>query len=143
MSDPDRCLPGPPHRRLADLLWVWLGGAAGTAARFLLSRAVPEAAGLPVGIFAVNVAGAFVLGLLLERLVLAGSDVGRRRWLRLFLGTGFLGGFTTYSALALDSADLLAAGLTLPAAAYAVGTVLVGAGASVAGIAVGTRTGRR
>ena len=61
---------------------------------------------------------------------------------RLFVGTGFLGGFTTYSALALDTAALAGAGLAGHAAAYGLGTVVVGAAASLVGILVAARVRR-
>jgi CrcB protein len=122
---------------------VWLGGAAGTCARFLLSRVVPHVARVPVATLLINVVGAFALGVLLEALVRRGSDVGRRRILRLLLGTGFLGGFTTYSALAVDTVTLARDGLPGHAVSYATASVLVGGLASVAGVAVGARTGRR
>ena len=84
-----------------------------------------------------NLAGAFVLGALLEHLAARGPDEGRRRALRLTLGTGFCGGFTTYSALAVDTDGLLRAGQAGPALAYALGTVALGLAASALGIAVG------
>jgi CrcB protein len=136
MSDPDAPALRPPHQRPALLATVWLGGFLGTGSRYLLGQVVPHLGRVPIGTVMINVLGAFTLGVLLQRLGSAGPDVGRRRWLRLFLGTGFLGGFTTYSALALDSTMLLRAGLTGQAAAYALGTLLVGALASLAGIAV-------
>lgn len=103
---------------------------------------VPEVEVFPVATFGVNLVGAFVLGALLEGLARSGPDTGRRLGARLFVGTGVLGGFTTYSALATATAELTSAGLPWWAAAYAFGTVLLGAVASVAGIAVGGRLGR-
>ena len=81
-----------------------------------------------------NLAGAFALGVLLEALVRRGADHGGRRIVRLTLGTGFLGGFTTYSALATDTAALWGAGGASLGTVYAVGSVLVGALATAAGI---------
>ncbi|MHA7208748.1 fluoride efflux transporter FluC [Arthrobacter sp. MDT1-65] len=133
---------GPPHRRPADLLLVFVGGMAGTLARFGLAGALPVPAGLPLGIFLINITGAFALGLLLEALAQRGPDEGRRRAVRLLLGTGFLGGFTTYSALAVDSALLLGAGRAVEGLAYLAVSVLVGLVATGAGIAVGARRRR-
>lgn len=93
-----------------DLLVVAIGGTIGTALREVVSVAIPAVGSVPVGIFVINVVGACALGVLLEALSRRGADIGRRRTLRLLLGTGVLGGFTTYSALALDSALLLTAG---------------------------------
>ncbi len=115
----------------------------GTLARFGLSEVLPTPAGLPVGIFLINIAGAFALGLLLEALARRGPDAGRRRGLRLLLGTGFLGGFTTYSALAVDSALLVGGGRVAAGLGYLAVSVLVGLGATVLGIAAGSLVRRR
>lgn len=120
---------------------VALGGALGTGAREAISLAVPPIGGVPVAILGINVVGAFLLGLLLESLLRRGPDVGRRRDLRLFFGTGVLGGFTTYSALAADSSVLLIEGRALVGVLYAVGSVVLGALASWGGIVLARRIG--
>jgi CrcB protein len=79
----------------------------------------------------------------LETLASRGPDDGRRRRLRLLLGTGVLGGFTTYSALATETGLLLTDGRAGAALLYALGTVIVGALASWAGIGAGRALGRR
>jgi len=132
----------PVHLHWRHILLVFAGGAIGTAARYLLSSVIPPAAGVPVGTFGINVAGAFLLGWLLEALALRGPDTGRRRLLRLFAGTGTLGGFTTYSAFAVDADGLIAAHQPGLSILYAVATIVVGALASVAGIALGASLGR-
>ena len=81
--------------------------------------------------------------MLLQVLGRTGADPGRRRLARLFGGTGILGGFTTYSALATDTVRLWQTGSPAESAGYAVGTVLLGAIASVAGIAGGALFRRR
>ncbi|MGA1836802.1 CrcB family protein [Herbiconiux sp. 11R-BC] len=135
--------PLPAHVQPGYLALVALGGMIGTGLRELIVLAVPAVGPYPVAIFGINIVGAFVLGALLETLALGGSDEGRRRRLRLFVGTGVLGGFTTYSALATDSGLLLTGGQPGPAVVYAVATVLLGAVASWLGIAVGGLLGRR
>ncbi|RJT83120.1 CrcB family protein [Arthrobacter cheniae] len=141
---PDRRSAGdrPVHLRAADLGLVFIGGTGGTLARFGLAEVLPTPEGLPLGIFLVNIIGAFALGLLLEALARRGPDEGRYRTLRLLLGTGFLGGFTTYSALAVDSALLIDAGRAPEALAYLASSVLVGLAATAAGIAAGSRVRR-
>ncbi|WP_199906935.1 fluoride efflux transporter FluC [Aeromicrobium chenweiae] len=114
---------------------VALGGAAGTLTRYGISHPLDDGRLLPAGTFGVNVAGSFVLGALLTALVLRGDDSGGRRTLRLLLGTGFLGGFTTYSALAVQTHTLLRDDHVALGLAYAVGSVLAGLGAAGAGIA--------
>ena len=130
----------PVHLRPAYLLLVLVGGTVGTAAREALSLTFPPLDGIPYAIFGINITGAFVLGLLLEALVRRGPDHGGRRTARLMLGTGVLGGFTTYSALATDAAHLIGNGGAGFGIAYGLATVIVGAAATWAGIAVAAAT---
>jgi CrcB protein len=133
----------PPHRRWSLLALVAAGGTVGTALRQALLLLAPDLERFPVTTFAINLAGAFALGVLLELLVRSGPDDGRRRGIRLLVGTGVLGGFTTYSALAAATAMLAATGLAGWAVVYALGTVVLGAAMSVAGIAFGGAIARR
>lgn len=80
-------------------------------------------------------AGAFLLGALLEALAHRGPDTGGRRMLRLGLGTGVLGGFTTYSTLAVETAAR-APGL---GTAYLAASVLTGVLAGLAGVLTARR----
>ncbi|WP_336659663.1 fluoride efflux transporter FluC [Leucobacter sp. USHLN153] len=143
--EPSATAPPSPGfaQHLRAALLVGAGGVFGTAARFLLSEAIPKAGGVPVGILLINLTGAFILGVLLEALALRGSDTGGRRIARLFFGTGVLGGYTTYSTLATDSALLIHDGRAGTAALYAVGTVLLGAVASVLGILLARRVSQK
>ena len=131
------------HLRARSIALVFVGGALGTAARAGLVQALPPRAGVPVAVLGINVVGAFVLGLLLELLQRGGEDRGRRRDLRLLAGTGILGGFTTYSALATDTATLLADGRPGTATAYALGTLVLGLAAALLGVLVGGRLAPR
>ncbi len=128
--------PRPLHLRGRYLLLVGAGGTLGTAAREALTLAFPPRGGVPVTTVAINLVGALLLGLLMEVLARRGDDTGRRRTIRLLVGTGMLGGFTTYSALATDTVLMLrhsaVAGL-----AYAGTTVIVGAGATLLGVLCG------
>jgi CrcB protein len=142
MIDPD-ALPRPVHLRWQYLALVFAGGTVGTALRELLAITVPPVAGVAVVIVGINIVGAFLLGLLLETLMRRGPDEGRRRHLRLLLGTGVLGGFTTYSALATDTALLLADDRLGTALLYALGSVIAGALASWVGIGAGAALHRR
>lgn len=147
-SDPAR---RPAHLHPRSIGLVLLGGTAGTAARAALSLVFPPVGGLPITTLAINAVGAFLLGALLESLTSSGGEA-RHRSARLLLGTGVLGGFTTYSALAADTALLLGGGASSGSAPdefvlagggwgtaailYAVGTVVTGVLAARGGIAV-------
>jgi CrcB protein len=113
---------------------VALGGAGGSLARHGVELLLGTSDGLPVGTLTVNLVGAFALGALLEGLVTRGSDAGHRRAARLLVGTGFLGGFTTFSALAVEADGLLRDGRIGLALGYVLTTVVVGLVASLAGI---------
>lgn len=125
----------PAHHSPGTIALVATGGAIGTGLRYGLILILPPWHGIPVAILIVNVVGAFVLGLLLESLaeLAPGHRLGRR--LRLGVGTGVLGGFTTYSTLATDNVALALASPAL-ALAYGVGTVIIGGLASIVGIAL-------
>lgn len=127
--------------RGAALALVALGGASGSALREAVALALALPGAPLVATLAVNVVGAFLLGLLLEALAGAGARgfEGRLGAARLLLGTGFCGGFTTYSAVAVQGAELLRGGDTVTAVAYAVITLLLGALATLAGVALGSR----
>lgn len=140
--DPDVDVDDPgPVARPVHLRWRYLGivavgGAVGTAARDGLSSAFPADHGVSWSIFWINIAGALLLGLLLEHLAHRGPDEGRRRTQRLLLGTGVLGGFTTYSTLATSTALLFLDGRGLTGAGYALLTVVAGAIATGIGLVV-------
>jgi len=129
----------PPHRQWRSLGLVALGGAVGTGVRAALAGALPAVDGVSWTILGINVVGAFCLGLLLEALAHRGPDVGRRRAVRLFVGTGVLGGFTTYSTLADDTAKLLDTARWGAGTGYALLSVLLGLAAVVAGTWVAGR----
>jgi fluoride exporter len=126
------------HLSPASIALVALGGAAGTGLRYWIGAVVPRWWGVPVTTFGINMVGAFLLGVLLELLteLHLGSDWNQR--IRLGIGTGGLGGFTTYSSLANDTA-MLAAAHPARAAGYALATVTVGAAASLTGILLARR----
>ena len=125
--------PRPAHLSWANIGLVAAGGGAGTGLRYVITMVVPAWAGVPVATFGINIVGALLLGVLLELLAKHGLDIGWTRRVRLGVGTGVLGGFTTYSALAVETATLAA---THPgrAIAYGLGTVIIGGMASITGI---------
>ena len=91
---------------MARLLWICLGGAVGTGARYLLSGWLLRTAGpgFPWGTLAVNVLGSFLLGLIMQ--VAVATDL-LSPTLRLTLTTGVMGGFTTYSTFNYETLQYL------------------------------------
>ncbi len=129
----------PAHRRPGLVALVALGGAVGATARYALGLAVHPAGGWPLGTLLANLLGAFLLGMLLEALVRRGPETEAGRRLRLALGTGLLGGFTTFSSLALELERLLAAGSAGVALGYAAVSLVLGFLACLGGIALAAR----
>ena len=98
------------------LLSVALGGAVGAVLRYLLGLVVV----FPFGTLAVNVAGSLIIGLVWA----AFNAKGLQAWLPLVM-TGFLGGFTTFSAFSLDTLRLVEAGRLAAAGGYVMASVLL------------------
>jgi len=131
-AEPAAPLP-PLHLRPLPVLIVFAGGAVGTLARYELT-ALPTPGGLPLPTFFVNIVGAFLLGVLLEGLLRGGPDAGWRQTTRLLLGTGFMGGFTTYSTFSVEVATLSGDGRYLEGFGYAILSLLLGVGAAALGV---------
>ncbi|MCB8836866.1 fluoride efflux transporter CrcB [Aurantimonas sp. VKM B-3413] len=120
---------------MLNVLIVAAGGGLGAAFRHLSGLAALRllGPGFPWGTAFVNVVGSFLMGVLVE--VLA-RRTGASTELRLFLATGFLGGFTTFSSFSLDAAVLYERGDLILAAVYVAGTLLLGIAALFAGLAL-------
>ena len=130
----------PPHLDPRLVAVVAAGGAVGTTARFAVAESVgSSAAGWPTATFVVNLLGSFLLGALLEALLRRGSESRRGRLVRLGAGTGVLGGFTTFSSLALEMERLIAGGQVTMGVLYGVLSVVLGLVACIAGIALASR----
>ena len=119
---------------MPSILLVMLGGALGAGARHLVGRATLAALGpaWPWGTLTVNVVGGVGMGLLAGTLARA---AGGEPW-RLFLGVGVLGGFTTFSAFALDAATMIERGALASALGYALVSVVGAVAALFAGLAL-------
>ena len=117
------------------ILVLTLGGALGVNARYWLGLAIGRWAppGFPWATVLINVSGSFAIGL--------GAVLLAARWpsplVRLFLVTGFLGGYTTFSSFAFESFDLWERGERSLSAANAVGSVAAGLLAVVLGVGLG------
>jgi fluoride exporter len=112
---------------------VAIGGGIGAMLRYHAGRAVTTVAGpnmvFPWGTFLINVSGSLLMGILAGWLAREGGSES----LRLLLGVGVLGGFTTFSAFSLETALLMQRGLYGMAGAYVLGSILAG----IAGLFLG------
>ncbi len=126
---------------MKPLLLVMVGGGLGSGARYLVNVLSTRLLGLnfPWGTLTVNILGSLVMGLLAGWLALRYEGGGQN--IRVFLMTGVLGGFTTFSAFSLDATALWERGAPELAALYVAGSVVLSIGALVAGLALARSLG--
>jgi CrcB protein len=114
-------------------LYIVLGGAIGTFARYAISvAALPISRQLPWGTIIINITGCALIGFF-GTLTLAQGRYPVSENIRLFVMTGFCGGYTTFSAFSLQTLDLLRSGATMRAAANILLSVVLCIGAVAAG----------
>ena len=116
-------------------LLVFFGGGLGATLRHLVNLACARGIGIgfPWGTLIINITGSTAMGLIAGYLAFKG--VASQPW-RLFLMTGILGGYTTFSAFSLDAALLYERGELGLAAAYVLGSVVLSIAGLFAGLAV-------
>jgi fluoride exporter len=129
-----------PGQRAPGLVAVALGGVLGGSARYGVDLLVPASTGFPWATFAVNVAGAACLGLLL---VLVLELWRPTRYVRPFLGVGLLGSMTTFSTWMVETDRLIASGAPMVAMVYVLASVAAGLAATVLGMTAGRLVVRR
>ena len=123
---------------MEKLLLVAAGGAAGSVARYVTGvMGTRLGSAWPYGTFAVNIVGGFLMGLLVGFLALRGGDDQER--LRVLLGVGVLGGFTTFSAFSLEVGLMIEKKAFGQAVAYSLSSVVL----AVAALFVGLYLARR
>jgi CrcB protein len=107
-------------------MWVALGGALGSMARFGFGLYAARAwgDGFPWGTLAINIIGSFVIGFF-GRLTLPGGALPASADMRIFVMVGICGGFTTFSAFSLQTLELFEGGAAPRAAAYAAASVVL------------------
>lgn len=123
---------------MQTFLLVGIGGMLGASARYAVVAAVAARLGprFPWGTLLVNASGSFAIGLAVTLLLLRGLDHDHdptHAW-RLFLVTGVLGGYTTFSAYSLELITLLQHGRWSAAALYAAASTALGLAACALGI---------
>lgn len=120
---------------MTEYVGVAIGGMLGAVARFGVSQAVAGRWGgaLPYGTLVINLSGSFAIGLLLTVLL---GRLADPLW-RLLLVTGFLGGYTTFSAYSYELVGLIVTGRVTWAVAYLIASNLLGVAACLAGTACG------
>lgn len=115
----------PPHTSsgpgVADVASIAVGGGIGSLARYLLSAAFQAGQGFPWAVFAVNISGSFVLGVLMVYMLEVWPP---RRFLRPFLAVGLIGGYTTFSTFAGGVMTLFTGGRLALADSYALTSIL-------------------
>jgi CrcB protein len=123
------------ERLLQPSLLVFLGGGFGSVLRFLVGRLSLRLLGeaFPFGTLAINVTGSFAMGIVIGWFAFRGQADQN---VRLFLTTGIIGGFTTYSTFALESALLWERGDMNGAILYLLGTVALGLVAIFGGLGI-------
>lgn len=128
-------MPPTPTTTFASFLWVALGGAIGSTARFGLgeiARRMPALATFPWATLAINVLGSLAIGWFLRWSEIHDASAS----LRAFVAIGICGGFTTFSTFASENAVLLTYGQPARALLHALASVLLSVGAIFAGHAL-------
>lgn len=117
---------------MRTLLIVGLGGATGSMLRWLVSYWTERAVGtaFPWGTFFVNFVGCFLIGLVIQLTDRSGVSA---EW-RMFLATGFCGGFTTFSAFALENLKMIESGNFQGFLMYTLISVVAGVAGVMAGV---------
>ena len=121
-------------------LLVASGGAAGAVLRYQIGRAVTHWTGpsntFPWGTLSVNLIGSLAMGGLLGWLARAGTAAQSAETMRLLIGVGLLGGFTTFSAFSAELVTMLHRGQQIDALAYSAASLIAGMAAVVAGLII-------
>jgi len=117
------------------ILYVALGGAVGASLRYVLGLAAARSLGpdYPYGTLIANVLGGFLMGLLAGWLAF---KISGGENIRLFLGVGLLGGFTTFSAFSLEAFQMLEKKAYASFAGYVGGSVVLSIGALILGVMI-------
>lgn len=100
---------------MVNAIGVFLAGGAGCLTRYLLGLCIPTIMTIPVATLLVNVLGGFLAGIIISRVPS----------LKIILLTGFLGGFTTFSAFSLECLHFIQNGQIVTAMSYIIASILL------------------
>lgn len=118
---------------IRNLILIGVGGCIGSICRYLSQQFVQNhyPSSIPLGTMLVNISGCFIIGI-----IYALSDRGNllSPELRIFLATGFCGGFTTFSSFAYENVTMVLDGEFFYTAVYLLISIIIGFGAAHAGI---------
>ncbi len=117
---------------MGPYLLIALGGAIGANARYLVSTWAANRVGVefPYGTFLVNASGSLLMGFFLT---LVGNHISNEPDVRLLIGTGFLGSYTTFSTFAYETVALVRRGAIRSSLVNALGSTITG----IAGVGLG------
>ncbi|MFJ7936314.1 fluoride efflux transporter CrcB [Sporosarcina sp. NPDC096371] len=121
---------------MKNILWIGLAGMAGAIARVLLGQFVHSDSGFPMATLLINLVGTFVLCFIVTG---ACRKLGANQQLQTAVTTGFLGSFTTFSALSMETVLLVESGQVIMAIAYIVFSIIGGLAAGAFGFYLGDK----
>ncbi|WEV63651.1 CrcB family protein [Bifidobacterium sp. ESL0732] len=122
---------------------LFIGGACGSLVRLALSALQPSDVTWPFMTTIINLTGAFLLGFITAYMAALGPDIGVWRVTRLGLGTGLIGGYTTYSTFMLEVGKRIKSGEVAIAVGYLLVSIVFGLLCAMLGLAIGKALGKR
>ena len=121
---------------MKKLLWIGLAGALGALLRTMVGQVVHDEYGFPIATFTVNIIGTFLLCFLVTGVV---GKLSPKKDIQEAITTGFLGSFTTFSALSMETVLLVENGQSVLAITYVGLSILCGLGAGLLGFHFGRK----
>ena len=121
---------------MKKVLWIGLAGALGAVLRTIIGQVIHDEYGFPIATFTVNIIGTFLLCFLVSGMI---QKLGAKKDIQEAITTGFLGSFTTFSALSMETVLLVENGQSLLAITYVGLSILCGLGAGLLGFHFGRK----